>query len=565
MKLKAIFILFITILFLFACRTAMEKKVVHSSSFIKNFHEGVRLKLNFDVDPAIDKFNLCLKEDPTDDAANFALAQLFLMKNDLQSAAKHTKLASESDPNNLYYQYELAFMHQELKEFEQAALIFDKLSKINLQNPEYYYGSFENWVKAGKKDKAIQTLSNLEKHLGGNPEIEIKRYHLLLSSGQDKAAIDGLLEAKKKYPNEPTIIANLVDYYIQKKQYDSGMKMLEELVNADPENGLALYMLGDMQMQIGQEQTGLKNLKQAVKKEGASLDQKMEILISIQNFKTSDPDMESLVDYMVIRYPKEAKAYSIRGDYFFKANKLEEATKSYKKAVEFNPNLFPIWNQILVLEYQNQWFDSLNVDSDKCIELFPVQPIPYFFSGVAKNQKKQYNEAIIKLKESLDLLLNDAALEAEIYGQIGEANFGLKDLENGKIFYEKAIERQPTSLILKNNYAYRLALQTNELEKAEKLIDEVLLTTSNQARFLDTKGWILFLKGKYLAAQDYFNQALAIAPNDKVIVEHFGDCAIKLGQKDRALEYWLKAKELKSTNLNLDKKIQNKVYYDPIY
>lgn len=565
MKLKAIFVLVITTLSLFACRMARENKSVHTSSFIKNFHEGVRLKLNFDFDPAIDKFNLCLKEDPADDAANFALAQLFLMKNDLQNAAKHTKLASEADPKNLYYQTELAFMHQELKEYEQAALIFERLSKVNLQNPEYYYGSFENWVKAGKRDKALQTLSNIEKYLGGNSEIEIKRYHLLLSAGQEKAASDGLLEAKKKYPNEPTIIANLVDYYIQKKQYDLGMKMLEELVNTDPENGLAFYMLGDMQMQIGQEQEGLNNLKQAVKKEGASLDQKMEILISIQNFKTSDPDMESLVEYMISRYPKEPKAHSIRGDYFFKANSFEEATKSYKKAVEFNPNLFPIWNQILVLEYQNQWFDSLNVDSDKCIELFPVQPIPYFFSGVAKNQKKQYSEAIIKLKESLDLLLNDAALEAEIYGQIGEANFGLKDLENGKIFYEKAIEKQPTSLILKNNYAYRLALQTNELDKAEKLIDEVLHTTSNQARFLDTKGWILFLKEKYSAAQDYFNQALAIAPNDKVIVEHFGDCAFKLGQKDRAMEYWLKAKELKSTNLNLDKKIQNKAYYVPIY
>lgn len=564
MRLKTFLILLIT-LSLFACRTAKEKKIVHSSSFIKNFHEGVRLKLNFEIDPAIDKFNLCLKEDPSDDAANFALAQLYLMKNDLQKASFHTKQASISDPKNLYYQTELAFMHQELKEYEQAALIFDKLSKVNLQNPEYYYGSFENWLKAGKRDKALQTLSNLEKYLGGNSEIEIKRYHLLFAEGQENTALNVLLEAKKKYPNEPTIIANLVDYYMQKKQYDSGMKMLQELVTTDPENGLALYMLGDMQMQIGQEQVGLNNLKQAVKKEGPTLDQKMEILISIQNFKTSDPDMESLVEYMVDRYPKEAKAHSIRGDYFFKADKFEEATKSYKKAVEINPNLFPIWNQILVLEYQNQWFDSLNVDSDKCIELFPVQPVPYFFSGVAKNQKKQYGDAIIKLKESIDLLLNDVALEAEIYGQIGEANFGLKDLENGKIFYEKAIEKQPTSLIIKNNYAYRLALQTNELEKAEKLIDDVLLAAPNQARFLDTKGWILFVKGKYATAQDYFNQALSIAPTDKVIVEHFGDCAFKLGQKERAFEYWIKAKELKSTNLNLDKKIQNKAYYDPIY
>jgi tetratricopeptide (TPR) repeat protein len=456
-------------------------------------------------------------------------------------------------------------MHHELREYEQAAEIFEKLSKSNLQNPEYYNSSYENWVKAGKRDKALQTLSNLEKHLGGNSEIEIKRYHLILESGQEKLALENLLEARKKYPNEPNIIANLVDYYLRKKQYDSGMKMLEELVATDPENGLALYMLGDMQMQIGQEQSGLTNLKQAVKKEGASLDQKMEILISIQNFKTSDPDMESLVEYMIIRYPKEAKAHSIRGDYYFKMDQYEEATKSYKQAVKCNPDLFPIWNQILLLEYQNQWFDSLNLDSEKCIELFPIQPAPYFFSGVAKNQRKQYKEALSKLKEALDLLINNVALEAEIYGQIGEANFGLKDVLNGKVFYEKAIEKQATNLVLKNNYAYRLALHTNEFEKAEKLIDEALFSAANQGRFLDTKGWILFVKGNYKMAQEYFNQANSLLANDKLIIEHLGDCAIKLGQKENAIEFWLRAKELKSTNLILDKKIQNKIYYDPIY
>lgn len=564
MRFKAIFIILSAFL-LFACRVAKEKKVIHSASFIKSFHEGLRLKLNFEIDPAIDKFNLCLKEDPTDDASNFALAQLYLMKNDLQRAALFTKQASESDPKNMYYQMELAFMHQELKEYEQAAELFDKLSRSNLQNPEYYYGSFENWVKAEKRDKALQTLSNLEKHIGGSAEIEIKRYHLLLNSGQDKAALEILLDAKKKFPNEPTIIANLVDYYMQKKQYESGMKMLQELVNADSENGLALFMLGDMEMQIGKEGEGLSHLKAAVKKEGISLDQKMEILISIQNIKMSDPDMESLVEYMVNRYPKEAKAHSIRGDFFFKANKLEEATRAYKKAVSCNPNLYPIWNQILLLEYQNQWYDSLNTDSEKCIELFPIQPVPYFFNGVAKNQKKQHTEALAKLRESLDLLLNDTALEAEIYGQIGEANFGLKDITNGKIFYEKAIEKQPTGLALKNNYAYRLALQTNEFEKAEKLIDEVLLSEPKEGRYLDTKGWVLFVQGKHALAQDYFAQANLLLANDKVIIEHLGDCAIKFGQKDKAMAYWLRAKELKSTNLNLDKKIQNKAYYDPVY
>jgi hypothetical protein len=44
-----------------------------------------------------------------------------------------------------------------------------------------------------------------------------------------------------------------------------------------------------------------------------------------------------------------------------------------------------------------------------------------------------------------------------------------------------------------------------------------------------------------------------------------GDGYIKTGNKEKAVEYWKKAKELGSTNKNLDKKIEKKEYYDPIY
>ncbi len=550
---------------LFSCRTTKEVKHIHSATFIKNFHEGVRLKLNNEVNAAIEKFNACLKEDEVDDASHFALSQLYLMNDDLQNAAIHTKKASELDPKNQYYQTELAFMLQELQEYDKAAQIFDKLAKENLQNPMFYYGSFENWAKAANTDKAILTLNNLEKFVGSSPEISVKKFELLLKANKEKEGLEIILAAKKKFPEDASIIAHLVDYYMQRKQYSTGMKMLQELVLKDPDNGMALLMLGEIEMQNGDEISGLKHLKEAVHSEGITIDQKMEVLISIQNFKKSDPEMESLVNFMVARYPKEAKAHSIRGDYFFKENKLLIATESYKNAVKCDPNLYPIWNQILLLEYQNQWYDSLNVDSEKCLEYFPVQPLPYFLNGVSKVQKKQYVQAIARLQEGLDLLLNDVAMEAEIYSQMGEAYFGLKDLEKGKLFYEKSISKQPSSLFLKNNYAYRLALHNTDLDKAEKLINDILEVAPEDARYMDTKGWILFMKGKYSLANEFFGKAYLGLPNDKIIVEHLGDAAIKLGQKEKAIEYWQKARELGSTNLNLEKKITNKVYYDPIY
>ena len=97
----------------------------------------------------------------------------------------------------------------------------------------------------------------------------------------------------------------------------------------------------------------------------------MNILIALQGQAVMDPDMESLVLYMCKKYPKEAKAHSISGDYYFKVNQFVQAIESYKAAVTCDPNVYPIWNQILLLEYQFQQFDSLLVDAEKCIGFFP--------------------------------------------------------------------------------------------------------------------------------------------------------------------------------------------------
>ena len=61
-----------------------------------------------------------------------------------------------------------------------------------------------------------------------------------------------------------------------------GFELLKELVAVDPNNGMALLMLGDMQMQSGDSKNGLQNLKAAIKSDGPSIDQKMNILIALQ-------------------------------------------------------------------------------------------------------------------------------------------------------------------------------------------------------------------------------------------------------------------------------------------
>ena len=279
-----------------------------------------------------------------------------------------------------------------------------------------------------------------------------------------------------------------------------------------------------------------------------------------------DPDMESLVQYMCKKYPKEAKAHSISGDYYFKVNQFVQAIESYKAAVACDPNVYPIWNQILLLEYQYQQFDSLAIDAEKCIGFFPTQALPYFVFGTALNQQRNFQQSLTTLQTGIDYVLKDADLKAEFYGQIGEAEFGLKHTKEAIAAYDKALGLSVKNTFVRNQYAYQLAFHELELGKATQIIDEVLAQFPDEPRYLDTKGLILFQQGKYTEAKTYFERACGgKETTDKSCAEHLGDVLFMLGKKDEALSYWLRAKELGSANKVLNEKITQKKYAKPVF
>ena len=156
-------------------------------------------------------------------------------------------------------------------------------------------------------------------------------------------------------------------------------------------------------------------MKAAFSCEDVDLDTKMKILIGIYDKSPKiDPEVFDLVDALVAQYPTEAKSHSIKGDYLLRAEKVLEALLSYREALTYDKNQYPIWNQVLLMEYQEGKFDWLYEDSKTCLEYFPSIPSVYLLSGVSAVQLKKYAEAIATLEMGKELVVGDKALEAEI-------------------------------------------------------------------------------------------------------------------------------------------------------
>src|SRR5690606_23191988 len=133
---------------------------------------------------------------------------------------------------------------------------------------------------------------------------------------------------------------------------------------------------------------------------------------------------------------------------------------------------------ITYLEYSKGLYDSLKVDAEKALELYPMNTNFYYFAGIANLRTGNYQTAIDILNEG-SVYLTEPLDKADFNSLTAEAYFGLKSFKKGEEMYEKAIKETKDNTYLKVNYALTLAKNKTNLEKANQLIDEALLVNAN--------------------------------------------------------------------------------------
>ena len=297
------------------------------------------------------------------------------------------------------------------------------------------------------------------------------------------------------------------------------------------------------------------------------IDTKVKILLSYyyvtEKYTELKSDANKLCEILVAVHPDEAKAFSIYGDFLYRDKKSEEARIQYRKAIELDKEKYTLWNQLLIIDSElNDNHASLK-ESKEAMELFPTQPLPYLFNGVANMQLKNYTEAVIAFNQGKDYVLDNPALLSQFYGYIGDAQYQLKNYVESDAAYDKALELDKNNATVMNNYAYYLSLRNVKLEKAEAMSKKSNELDPDNNSYQDTYGWILYKMGKYNDAKTWILKAINNGgTNNGTLLEHYGDVLYKLGDIDNAVKYWQNAKKAGDTTDFIDRKIADKKLYE---
>jgi tetratricopeptide (TPR) repeat protein len=527
-----------------ACKVQEPTAALQDPAYIRQFHSGVRNMLNAQNEEAIQAFKACLQKQPKDAAVHYALFQIYLKQEKYQEAAFHTEQAAQLDPKNLHYKRELAFMYQQLGRYQDAAEVFEVLLKADPKNIDYYSGALKSYQELNKPSKSYALIGQMEQQLGENPNTVLEKFRLLQQMGKTKEGVA------------------LVDHYFRSQNYQAGFGLLKDLVEADPQNGVALLMYGEMLYRSGKVDEGKNYLHAGILAQGPSLDQKMNILIMLVNEKSQmapDPKLEPLVAYMTQTYPNEAKAHSIAGDYYYVSGQIKAAIASYQQTLRCDPNLFPVWSQVMILEFEQESWTNLLKDASSCAELFPSQPMPFFFKAMMLNRSGLHSEALENLTLAKGVLLNDNALLGEISLQEGSAYLGLQQQEKAFAAFEEALSISSNDLELE--YLHVLSIHKVTLTKTMERLQESLAKDASNAQVIFELAFAVFQSGTYqMAWQEIQKITDTKLLQTAAYQELLGDIYFHLGQVQEANNCWQKALTFGEGSVVLSEKISKKTY-----
>ncbi len=151
-------------------------------------------------------------------------------------------------------------------------------------------------------------------------------------------------------------------------------------------------------------------------------------------------------------------------------------------------------------------------------------PIEKNFIEIVENKfEGNHRGTIDATKQIIVELKNEPSYSnvADFYLLIPDCQKKLEDMEGALKTLEQTLKDVPYDAWVKNDLAMEYADRDIKLDIALTIINEAIEYQPDNPFFIDTKGWVLFKKGRKDEAKTEIEKSLELNPNCKETLEHY--------------------------------------------
>ena len=528
------------------------------------FLDATKALLLDDTDKAIGLFNQCIEMDPTNDAACYQLAQIYFSRNDFITSARLIEKAIGLSPDNPYYRLLSMDIYGKSGRKEDLLNTCQLLVKQFPDNMDYKFELATAYLMLEKGEEAVKIYNSIEETMGVTEEVSLQKQRIFMLLNKPEKAVNEIEKLLEAFPEESSkYYSMLAEIFMQENKPDIAATYYQKIIQTDPDNPYVHISLSDYYRKKGDKEKAFAELKAGFANPALDVDTKMRIIAAYYSvneiYNDKKEQVAELSDILVRTHPGDPKVLALNGDLLMNSKQYARARDQFRLVLESDSSKYAVWQSLLQAETLLSDWKSLLSESAEAMELFPFQPIPFFYNGLANIQLKKPADAIRVLLSGEKLVSDNEKLLAQFYTYLGDAYNMTGQYSLSDESYDKALRIDPKDSYVLNNYAYYLSLRGVNLEKALEMARKGATLDSTNPANLDTYGWVLYKMGNYEQAKNWVQKAIEASTNDDPdLLEHFGDILYKLGEHEKAWEYWKKALNKGTGSDLLEKKVKEK-------
>ena len=530
------------------------------------FARAVMYKQTGRIHQADSLLSLALQINPKDAAANYEKARLLSAYGKNEAALALAKKAVEIDSTNKWYQVLYADLSKVNGDYQAYLNTYKKLCKkepgnVNFENElafAYYF--------TGDYQHAVQAYRKVEMLVGITPQLTRQIADLYLRLDKKDSALMQYEQLVKFNPENTRSYAMLAEFASKNELPKTAEWAYRQIIRLNPQDPYVHISLADFYRKNGKPAKAFEELKEGFANPKLDVKTKVNLLIAYYSGHLNDEKRaQALVLASVIKkaHPGDSLAETFYASMLYQNKKYKEARPLFRKLLSSDSANYALWEQLLFCDLYLNDSSQLVADAPQAIKNFPQKPIPYLLGGIAEFQLKHYQKAKAYLEKGKDLAAGNANLLENFYSTLGDTYHALKENQKAYAAYEQVLHLNSENTIVLNNYAYYLALDGVQLDKAAAMAKKAVDLDPYNQNNLDTYAWVLYKQKKYNQALKWEQKALDNGGKTSgVVVEHYGDILYRLGKHQEALAQWKKALKLKDHSKLLKKKVKTGKLYE---
>ena len=517
---------------------------------------------------AFDLLNHCQEINPNAAEVYFMRSAYYsMLKNDSLMVADIERAAA-LNPTNTTFMERLGQIYIGMGKFPQAIETYEKIFANTRDRDDVLNILIQLYDRQKDYDNMLRTIDRLESLEGSSEEITLARMRVLALKGDKEAELAELKSLSEKHPNDMNYHVMMGNWLLQNDRADEALKEYDYVLNMEPDNLMAQMSMLDYYRNVGEDSLANDLQEKMLINEDTPINSKMTLMRKVVADNEQDGgDSTQVLDlfHRILAKPqKTTDMHELYAAYMtLKKMPQDSINQALRDALEIAPDNAGVRLELIQAEWSKKNFDEVIRLSRAAQEYNPDEMAFYYFMGLAHFQKDERDEALNSFQRGVAQINESSNKEivSDFYAIMGDILHEKGREKEAYAAYDSCLQWKPDNIGCLNNYAYYLSEQGKDLQRAEQMSYRTIKAEPQNSTYLDTYAWILFMQERYEESKLYIDQAVQ---NDStvsvVILEHAGDIHAKVGEMDKALDFWRKARDNGSDSKVLIRKIKLRKY-----